>query len=263
MEAKHESTLSAPIVTADETKKKHQADDDRAGASAAKKVKVENDENSLSPFRLDIQWCMGHINEEGNWNKTSSIEEISVGKLAKSRAIQKNEAGENNEFRLEFVLRDNNTNSSSSSSNSTILASLSTYCWVDMAGANLMHFNQLSQDLANFCRPLWVDAGCRERDYSDMAIEFGESQYSRVKVNHLVKRATGIDKTEIVYIKSVQDVKEPCHLKTLLKLIVQSLPSALIIAFETDFTDLQDNEFVNDFFAGIGRRWFVGPKKKG
>lgn len=55
--------------------------------------------------------------------------------------------------------------------------------WADSSDANLMNFNQESQDLAGFCSVLWLAAGWKCNQCSDMAIEFGQSEHSLVEVN--------------------------------------------------------------------------------
>ena len=106
---------------------------------------------------------------------------------------------------------------------------------------NLMHFHIRSQDLANFCRKLWVAAGKNEDVYDDMSIEFGESKYSKVEIKKLVGMATGIKKkSDILYVESVtmhpgSTVQDSIRL---LEMIFKTCTSAIFIAYEIDLQKL-------------------------
>ena len=113
------------------------------------------------------------------------------GGFAQSRAILDNQEGENHERSLTMCLVDDKH-----SEHRKVLVEIDIWYWI--VPINLMHFNILSQDLANFCRALWMAAGRREDQYCDMAIEFGDSKHSDVKIKTLVNSAV-IIKCNLIY----------------------------------------------------------------
>lgn len=105
-----------------------------------------------------------------------------------------------------------------------------------------MHFHQLSGDLASLCRMLWKAAGMRMSDYSDMAIEFGSSPYSSVKVIELGEEATGIEanyRQHVMYFQSAK-LKNGAtmeHSSKLINILFRNFDVA-VISFKTDLADL-------------------------
>lgn len=131
-----------------------------------------------------------------------------------------------------------------------ILAEVTTYYWLNSSHATLMHFNQLSGDLANFSRELWIAAGRRQREYCDMAIEFGGSRHSGQEVVELVEEATGsYGALEVMYVNSVKGPKAA----QLLNLLVEELShSTLMIAHQSDLSNGAESSF-----TALRKGWFI------
>lgn len=230
---------------------------DELDAGAARPVKREKTEERV----LEMKWLIGNHDANDEWVEEDFAmfaDEIPRrGGMAQSRAILENEQGENHQYGLDMCLVDGK------SEHRKTLVSIDTWYWT--VPINLMHFNILSADLADFCRPLWVDAGRRESEYSDMAIEFGESKHCGVKISTLVRAATGIGgKKHVMYVRDVK-MSPGSTLKdaqTLLRMMFSSCP-AILIAHETDLTKLQiqRHEIFAMGFERIGSRWYVGPNK--
>lgn len=225
-----------------------------ASMSSTRPSKKEKNEE----YFLEIKWVIGN-DVDGEWKEDTfsmMVNEIpKTGGFAKSRAILKNEEGENHELSMDMCLVD--------SSSGTSLAEISVWYWT--VPINLMHFNQLSQELADFCRPLWVDAGRRPSAYCDMAIEFGDSVHSGVKISTLVKAAAGIKgKNHVMYMRDVK-LSPGASEKDSRKLLdgIFSTCPAIVIAHETDLTNLglKISDFSTTGFTTIGKRWYVGPNR--
>lgn len=149
---------------------------------------------------LEFKWSK--YNDEDDDDKHFSMfeDEITDSSLGISRVISENEEGENNEYSLIVCLVDGKSEDRRS------LAKINVYFWKE--GDNLMNFNQLSQDLADFSRSLWSASGRNVRHYSDMDIEMGNSRHSGVEIRKLVKEATDeVWPNDIVYSDDVMYIQ--------------------------------------------------------
>ena len=116
-----------------------------------------------------------------------------------------------------------------------VLARIDLLWWVDARKATLMHFHQLSQDLADFSGELWIAAGRRSSDYCDMSIEFGESRHSYVQVNSLIKKALKCKLAkEILFVNTVYSYSDKKALSELYQVLPTLFNRAHIIAHNTD-----------------------------
>lgn len=64
---------------------------------------------------------------------------------------------------------------------------------MDENEANLMNFHVRSADMASFCGSLWKSSGRPSREYCEMDIEMGSSDYCHVPVIRLVMEALNCD----------------------------------------------------------------------
>ena len=118
--------------------------------------------------------------------------------------------------------------------NGKTLAKINFDWWDDRDGATLMHFHQSRQDLAEFCMELWAAAGRNTTDYCDMAVEFGESRYSHVKVSRLIEEALGCGLApEILYVDSANGSDKEA-LSRLYQHMARVFDEAHIISHQTD-----------------------------
>jgi hypothetical protein len=220
----------------------HNDDDDKKNERPTKKVKSKE-------YFLEIKWWA-----DGDHSMFSD-EIPSDGKFAESRAVQDNFKGENRELNLIMRLVD------SKSEHRQILVEMDVFYWT--VPTNLMHFHQLSQDLASFGRALWKAAGEPEEDYCDMAIEFGDSAQSSVEISGLVETAAEIEgKEHVLYIKSVtmNPASSFVDSKKFLNMIFTTCP-AIILAHKVDLKDLYTDQGSHEDigFEQIDRYSFVGP----
>lgn len=233
-------------------------------------VPSEDDDGAARPTKtakkeehyLEIKWENYDFDAEPEVTHKYSMfaDEIPEGEdFAMSRVFQddtqKSEEGENHEHDFTLCLVD-----SKSASRKILVAFDVTYWTVPI---NLMHLNQLSQDLANFCRYLWKASGRDENDYSDMAIEFGNSPYCRVKISTLVEEATGIDRHDVMYISGakVHEGSSSQDTKKLLRMIYTTFPASAI-SFEVDLKTMGIADGEHDDFGFKQLRYypcFVGP----
>mmetsp|Transcript_7815 Transcript_7815/g.17640 ORF Transcript_7815/g.17640 Transcript_7815/m.17640 type:complete len:292 (+) Transcript_7815:115-990(+) len=171
------------------------------------------------------------------------------------QGTQKSEEGEEHQHGLTFCFVD------SKSEDRKVLVEIDTSYWT--VPVNLMHFNQASQDLANFCRYLWKAADRDANDYSDMAIEFGSSPYSGVEISTLVEEATGVDREHVMYISGTKmsaGASSQDSLK-LLRMIFTSFPAS-VISYEVDLKALgiSEESYATFGFEQLGYdSCFVGP----
>ena len=217
----------------------------------AKKGKVEE-------YFLEIKWY--EYTDDGDITHSIFADEIPKGtKFGNSRPFLEKEQGENHEYTLYFCLVD------SKSANRKVLVEIGALYWI--LPINLMHFHIRSQDLANFCRKLWVAAGKNEDVYDDMSIEFGESKYSKVEIKKLVGMATGIKKkSDILYVESVtmhpgSTVQDSIRL---LEMIFKTCTSAIFIAYEIDLQKLgvDKNATAVGFKKMRNYSCYIGPTRK-
>jgi hypothetical protein len=176
-----------------------------------------------------------------------------------TKEYNNNSYRENFEYSLTFCLVDGKGD------NRKTLVEIRVYYW--KVAITLMHFHILSQDLANFCRNLWVAAGKNEDVYDEMAIEFGESRYSHVEVKTLISKAVGIKrKSDILYVDKVKLLPGATSKDSvkLIEMIFKTCTSASVIAYESDLKGLG----VDDKATSIGFKkmrnycCFIGPDKK-
>ena len=245
-----ESVQSSSNTT---TVPKQQATKSDDSKRPAKKNKVEK-------YYLEVKWYEYDIDNNKDIHHSLFVDDIPKGtKFSNSQAFLKKYEGENHEYHLTFCLVD------SKSEHRNTLVEIGSYYW--NLPINLMHFHILSQDLANFCRKLWVAAGKNEDVYCDMSIEFGESKYSKVEIKKLIGTATGIKrKSDILYVKdvklhpnsTVQDAK------MLIEMIFKKCTSASFIVYEVDLKKLG----INEMYATIGLQkmknfdCYIGPTCK-
>ena len=217
----------------------------------AKKGKVEE-------YFLEVKWY--EYTDDGDITHSIFADEIPKGtKFGNSRPFLEKEQGENHEYSLDFCLVD------SKSANRKVLVEIGALYWI--LPINLMHFHIRSQDLANFCRKLWVAAGKNEDVYDDMSIEFGESKYSKVEIKKLVGMATGIKrKSDILYVESVKmhsgsTVQDSIRL---LEMIFKKCSSAIFIAYEIDLQKLgvDKNATAVGFKKMRNYSCYIGPTRK-
>lgn len=234
---------------------------------APKKIKIEDSSNTVQEKKPPDQITSTSVKEEKpadrkdtqelfleikwfrlEWVKNKNdkkLEEFNFSMFAddipkskgfkNSRVFAKkngSEQGENHEYILSFCLVD------SKEKDRKTLVEIDTWYWT--VPINLMHFNILSQDLANFCRTLWRASGRKMDLYCDMAIEFGESKYSTVTIASLVKKATGMSGLRhVMYFRTAKldngATKE--HSEILIKMIFETCP-AIVISYEEDFSKL-------------------------
>ena len=228
----------------------------------AKKVKAEDKKEQ--EYFLEIKWYRYEDSDDGSWKETPySMFADDIMKFEESRIFSEKEGaemGENHEYTLEFCLVD------SKAEDRMTLVEISTWYWT--VPINLMHFHQLSGDLASFCRMLWKASGRRMNDYSDMAIEFGSSPYSSVEVIELVEEATDILGEEyrqhVMYFQSAK-LKNGATMEHSSKLISMLFRNfdAVVISFKTDLFNLGITSDYHDFgFNRVGYdNVFVGPNE--
>lgn len=274
---KTEGSATSVPTTAEPTQKKIKTEDSSAAGAQEKNqpdqitsdsVKKEKpvEKKDTQKFFLEIKWFRLEWIKNGNDNKLEEFnfsmfaDDIPESKSFKSSRVfeKKNgsEQGENHEYILTFCLVN------SKEKDRKTLVEIDTWYWT--VPINLMHFNILSQDLANFCRTLWRASGRKMDLYCDMAIEFGESKYSTVTIASLVKKATGISGLRhVMYFRTAKfdngATKE--HSEKLIKMIFKLCP-AIVISYEEDFSKL--GIATNDIKdIGFWKLWdsnvYVGP----
>jgi hypothetical protein len=233
-----------------QTRKRDQTDAIPAIGSPNKKEKTQE-------YFLEIKWCVLNHDESDDWKETDYSMFFKEGEdFMVSPAILDNTKGENHEYHFTMCLVD------SQSEHRRVLVEIETCYWTDEDDANLMEFNRLSHELADFCRPLWADAGRRKSEYSDIAIEFGESPHSGVEISTLVEEATGIEIMDhVMYTETVKmnPSSTASDSRKLLDMMFLFFP-ALVIAHESDLQGLGMvcSEFSQLGFRRIGEKWFVG-----
>lgn len=209
---------------------------------------------------LEIKWYEYDVDNSADINHSIFADEIPKGtKFAESRAFLKKYEGENHEYSLSLCLVD------SKSEDRKVLVELDVWYWY--LPINLMHFHILSQDLANFCRSLWVAAGKDEDVYDDMSIEFGYSKIGKVEVKKLVGTATGIKrKSDVLYVNDVKmhpgsTVQDSLKL---LNMMFKLCKSAIVIAYEVDLSKLgiYSKYDVIGFTKMRKSEVFIGPTRK-
>jgi len=211
---------------------------------------------------LEFKWSTYSDGEETHFSMfEDETVETSTNCLSNTRAVIENEAGENHEYRITICLVDNGK-----SDHRRVLAEIDVDYW--KPSITLMHFNQKSQDLAHFCRSLWSAAPERkDNDYSDMAIEFGESRYSHLDIITLIGEVSGYEDwyDHVMYINSAKLSQGSTEIESreLLDRFFSSF-HASVIAHKTDLeklglmqTDDADYEATIGFIS-IGEEWFVG-----
>jgi hypothetical protein len=236
-----------------------------ANSKPAVKVKTEEEEDKRD-YYLEIKWENYGDDSDGNWVTTKYSmfdDEISDenGGIEMSRVFEgaeKKDEGENHQLYLTLCLVDGK------SEDRKTLVEIEVYYWT--LPINLMHFNILSQDLANFCRDLWKAAGRNADDYCDMAIEFGESRFSKVEILELIEEATGIYKEHVMYIEKTKLMPGATSkdAMTLLELIYEEFPAS-VICYESD---LKSMGIMKDQCDAFGFQqlsyypWFVGSSSE-
>lgn len=209
---------------------------------------------------LEIKW---HSYDGDEFHEQSMFaDEMGPGGLSMSRVFSggpdKSDEGETHEHGLAFCLVDDK------SEHRKVLVEIDAYYWI--VPVNLMHFNVLSQDLANFCSDLWVAAGRNVNQYCGMSIEFGESKYSGVKISTLVNSAVGIKgKKHVLYVNNVK-MNDGATLQDSIKLLgmIFTVCPAIVISYLIDLRSLgihSDYSAVG-FERLRGSECFVGPNKK-
>mmetsp|Transcript_22258 Transcript_22258/g.40123 ORF Transcript_22258/g.40123 Transcript_22258/m.40123 type:complete len:292 (-) Transcript_22258:294-1169(-) len=248
---------------------KKQATAETVTSSSAPIIKAEAASSSSDTGILDtaegpidellLEWSTWDSNTDECIDSCIPVDEILGIPFAETKAVKENEKGENHErgYRLKLVDK-------KEGSKNKELAHLSFQWWEESARANLMNFNQLSEDLADFSSKLWGAAGRNENEYSDMAIEFGESRHSGVEVNDLLVEAYDYSEVnEIAYITSCKKMTKAQGLRLLNGLIAFAGPTSNLIAHVTDLDKMQVRSEARDTLEfeplneGQGNEWHV------
>ena len=209
---------TAPTLKTTENAKKRKGTKVIAEHQTSKRMKMEDREEIMDTVYLG--WKV-YNNETCTYeNHSANIDEIRCVHVT----LDGTEPGENNERSLSLSLTwDGKT-----------LAKINFDWWDDRDGATLMHFHQSRQDLAEFCMELWAAAGRNTADYCDMAVEFGESRYSHVKVSRLIEEALGCGLApEILYVDSANGSDKEA-LSRLYQHMARVFDEAHIISHQTD-----------------------------
>lgn len=142
------------------------------------------------------------------------------------------EQGDEDEYTFDLCLVD------SKNEDRKTLVQMTVYYW--NGAPNLMQFNCLSSDLADFCRCLWSATGRDEGNYDDMAIELGSSQYSKLEVLEMLgdDELCYIRDHGIMYIKSVDKVATAEHSRKLFDLLRENNIDINTIAHDSDLRKL-------------------------
>ena len=184
-------------------------------------------------FKLRLRWFTSGEDEDGEYEEKEHVSDCCVTPDEALAAFETFRSGST---------ADRETGQRScdlelwSSDERQLLAKMPTFWWED--NATLMHLNMLSQDLADFSRGMYK---CSDMDipYSDMAIEFGESQLSGVHVNMLLAQALEGDLSlSTLYLKpdpvQYRKPQNPLHMEILLKKAVQAFQGSYVIGHSTD-----------------------------
>ena len=234
----------------------------RSGSSLESSSNTKATKKHLLEFKWEI------YREDDDYDRFSVFEDEVRDEhdslLSMSRAVIENEEGENHEYNITICLVDGK------SDDRRVLAEINVDFWCE--GINLMHFNQKSQDLANFCRILWSASGRDIRHYSDMAIEFGDSEYSDVEIKELVEEVT-VTATDwndnIAYIQTATLTQGSTSNESIELLNRLFAVEVFAIAHRTDLENLgfasignddigsTNNSDINFEYASIGDGWFV------
>mmetsp|Transcript_3693 Transcript_3693/g.8153 ORF Transcript_3693/g.8153 Transcript_3693/m.8153 type:complete len:354 (+) Transcript_3693:69-1130(+) len=230
-----------------------------SSARPAKKAKKEK-KAVEEKHSLEIKWYEYDVENDADVNHSMFADDIPKrGKFSDSRAFLQRYEGENHQYGLTMCLVDGK------SEHRKVLVEMDVYYWY--LPINLMHFHILSQDLANFCRKLWVAAGKNEDVYDDMSIEFGYCKNGKVAVKTLVGKAMGIKrKSDVMYVRDVKmhpgsTVKDSLEL---IEMIFKKCPSTIVIAYEVDLKKLGvDKNFANIGFQKMPNdSCYIGPNRK-
>jgi len=228
-----------------------------------KKTKLEKQE-----YYLEIRWYKDYEDLENPTGLKEFYYSIFADEMPKRTSFSNSHPftkeyntdtyRENHEYSLTFCLVDGKDD------NRKALVEISVYYW--KVAITLMHFHILSQDLANFCRKLWVAAGKNEDVYDDMAIEFGESRYSHVEVKTLISKAVGIKrKSDILYVNKVKLLPGATWKDSvkLIEMIFKTCTSASVIAYESDLKGLGVDGIANTIGFKKMKNYccFIGPDK--
>lgn len=171
------------------------------------------------------------------------------------------------------IVKQEDSGSSVIKGKSKDLASIYFYWWEDEEEANLMNFNQMSQEMANFCYVLWRAARRNRNHYDDMSIEFGDSPYSGVPLNELIDEAIndGFMVPHVTYINSTKSETNE-HGKRLMDSFVRFVgEDSNLIAHKTDFSNLkiyiefddQTRQFIRDYERFEFHELLVQKKEQG
>jgi hypothetical protein len=239
---------------------------DAQESNATRDVKTEEKTEESRDYYLEIKWENYGEDANGNWVTTKYSmfdDEISEedGGIEMSRVFvgaEEKEEGENHELCLTLCLVDGK------SEDRKTLVEIEVYYWT--VPINLMHFNMLSQDLANFCQDLWKAAGRNADEYCGMAIEFGESRFSKVEILELIDEATGIYNEHVMYIEKSKLMPGATSkdAMTLLELIYEDFPAS-VICFESDLKSMGIMKEGCDAFGFQQLSyypWFVGSSRE-
>lgn len=246
-------------------KNKRNDDNDDDGTLLAAQT-LNNKKKKKEERLLEFKWST--YDSDGKETRFSMFEdevgETTTNCLSDTRAVNENKAGENREYNITICLVDNGK-----SEHRRVLAEIDVDYW--KPSITLMHFNQKSQDLAHFCRSLWSAAPERnDNDYSDMAIEFGESRYSHLDIITLIEEATEGSRYEdwydhVMYIDKAKLSQGSTEIESreLLDRLFSSFHTS-VIAHKSDLeklglmqTDDADYEATIGF-TSITEEWFVG-----
>jgi len=215
----------------------------------------EDNTKATKEHVLEFKWQIYEENEDDEKKFSMFEDEITDNSLGTSRVVCENEEGENHEYNLTIGLVNGK------SEDRRVLAKISVDFWKE--GINLMHFNQKSQDLANFCRHLWSASGRNKRLYPDMEIELGESRYSDVEIKELVEEATDEEYADdIIYIHTAtltQGSTKNESLELMNRLFDKV--AVFVIAHRTDLKKMGFDSITDENggirFSFVGDGWFV------
>lgn len=264
-EADSQSRPAKKVKVEEETLSSAKGGEKDAQSNATRDIKTE-DKTEERDYYLEIKWENYGDDANGNWMTTKYSmfdDEISDedGGIEMSRVFvgaEKKEEGEDHELCLTLCLVDGK------SEDRKTLVEIEVYYWT--VPINLMHFNMLSQDLANFCRDLWKAAGRNADDYCDSAIEFGESRFSKVEILELIDEATGIYNEHVMYIENSKLMPGATSkdAMTLLELIYEEFPAS-VISYESDLESMGIMKEGCDAFGFQQLSyypWFVGSSSE-
>lgn len=204
---------------------------DQGGQPNRKKQKQTKDENQVEEAAAAGKLVLQVHDHEEQYLFVDQLIKDQVS-LGASRIVKQCEPSRNwDERYFELKLLDSTTtdNKKEDDDNENRLASLSFVWWEDSTNANLMNFNQMSGDLADFCRHLWTAAGRPKDQYSDFGIEFGYSPHSTVEVHELISEAcklNGFAPKEITYLDVLHapgSAKEKAYGKRLMNGLIDLL----------------------------------------